>query len=101
MGMTMASQMMTGDGGNVAVIDGFWLFQGMTNQTQKQMQKWTVPLNPSVHYHLPPLLPPLDPSDPYRYHHHLRFRYYRVEMYQTAIQGVAPGDGVIDEYELL
>ena len=44
MGMTMASQMMTGDRGDVAVIDGFWLIQGMTNQMHE------VHLNPSIHW---------------------------------------------------
>ena len=38
---------MTGDGGNVVVIDGFWLVQGMTNQTHEVHD---VCLNPSVHW---------------------------------------------------
>ena len=37
MGMTMASQMMTGDGGDVAVIDGFWLIQGMRTRCMRYM----------------------------------------------------------------
>ena len=47
MGMTMVSQMMTGDGGDVAVIDGFWLVQGMMNQMHEVRE---VRLNPSVHW---------------------------------------------------
>ena len=84
-----------GDGG-VAVIDGFRVVRGMTRQTQMQTQN--VRPNPSICYNLPPL-PLLDPSDPYRYHHHLQFL-YQVGMYRMVIQGVAPDDGVIDEYEL-
>jgi hypothetical protein len=46
-------QMMSGDGGDVAVNNGF---------------KFQI-LHPSVHYRLLPPLPLLNPSDPYRYHH--------------------------------
>jgi hypothetical protein len=87
--------MMSGDGGgDVAVID----VQEMTKQTQKQTQK--VRPNPSVHYRLLPPLPLLpNPSDPYRYHLRLQFL-YQLGMYRMVIQGVAPGDGVIDECKL-
>ena len=55
--------------------------------------------NPSVHYlfalfaHLL-----LVPFDPYQYRRHLRFL-YQLRMYQMVIQEVAPGGGVIDEFE--
>ena len=68
----------SGDDGGDAVIDGFQIFQEMARQTHWQK----VGPNPSIHYH-----------------HHLQFL-YQVGMYQMVIQGVAPGDGIIDECEL-
>jgi hypothetical protein len=84
-------------GGDVAATDGFLLVQGMVKPKPKPTQK--VRQNPSVHYLLPLLHHLLlGPFDPYQYRHHLRFL-YQVGMYQMVIQEVAPGGGVIDEYE--